>query len=194
MAGPPNARMWAAAAWVLAVGAAAGVAALVDPAWLLHVLSKEGPAEVASHTVLLIAALVWARVRTREGSGAWLIVAACLLVLAEELDWGAQLGFSGFVNVFGVHNLHNGLGGASYLLFAVPWVWLYAMALRGAQRPRWIPPRGDGLAFGLVGLVALASLGMSGAWERALDELSELMLYTLLVVGGVRPAKPDASG
>ena len=47
------------------------------------------------------------------------------------------------------------------------------------------------MAFGLVVTVALGSLATSSAWERALDELSELMLYALLCVGGLRPSRPE---
>lgn len=167
----------------------AGVTAWLHPAWLLDVCAKEGAAEASSQTVLLVAVAGWALVRTRQGAAAGWVALGCAVVLAEELDWGAQLGFTALVELMGVPNLHNGLGGASYLIFAVPWVVLYAAALRGVESPRWVPPRLDGVAFGLVVLTAGISLFVPSAWERALDELSELMLYVLLAVGGTRSAR-----
>ncbi len=179
-------RDWRGVAWVSAVGLSCGLAALLNPAWLLRVSAKEGAAEVAGQVVLLAAVVGWALVQTRAGRGAAWVAAACGIVLAEELDWGAQLGFDGVVDLLGMHNLHNSLGGASYLAFAVPWVLLYAAALRGVREPRWVPPPTDALAFGLVVAAAGASLAVPGVWEQALDELSGLMLYTLLAVSGTR--------
>ncbi len=166
-----------------------GITAWVNPAWLLDVCTKEGPAEAAGQVVLLLATLGWAFVRTRQGAGARWVAVACAVVFAEELDWGAQLGLTAVVDTLGVANLHNGLGGASYLLFAVPWVLLYGAALRGMTTPAWLPPRLDGVAFGLVVLTAGISVLVSSTWEQALDELSELMLYGLLAVGGTRSAR-----
>lgn len=166
-----------------------GIAAWLAPQWLLSVSAKEGAVEAGAQVVLLVAALSWALIRTRQGRGAAGVALGCAVVLAEELDWGAQLGFTGLVGVLGAPNLHNGLGGGSYLLFAVPWALLYGAALRGVTTPAWVPPRLDGVAFGLVVLTAGISLLLPTAWERALDELSELMLYVLLAVGGTRSAR-----
>lgn len=176
--------------WVSAVAAACGVAAASFPWWLLRMCAKEGPIEAAGEVVLLAAALGWALVRTREGRGAGGIAAACCVVLAEELDWGAQLGVPLFVDTFGAHNLHNGLEGATYVLFALPWVVLFGAALRGKTKPRWVPPRPDAFAFAIVVAVAALSLGLPSAWEQALDELSELLLYVLLAVSGLRSTAP----
>lgn len=190
MSEPARLRAWVGLASVSAVALACGVAALASPTWLLRMAAKEGPVEAASHVVLLAAAFGWATVRTREGRGAGWIAAACAVVLGEELDWGAQLGVSVFADTFGVHNLHNSLGGASYVFFALPWVCLFGAALLGRTKPRWIPPRLDAFAFAIVLAVAALSLGLPSAWEQALDELSELLLYVLLAVGGMRPTAP----
>ncbi|MCR9160202.1 MAG: hypothetical protein ACE37F_37230 [Nannocystaceae bacterium] len=190
----PESGSWAGLAWVGVVAVASAVAAATVPSWLLGVAEKEGPVEAASAVVLLAAALGWGVVRTREGRGAAWVAAACAVVLAEELDWGAQLGLPWFAESFGVHNLHNGLGGASYLLFALPWVALFGAALWGRARPRWLPPRPDGYAFAAVAAVAAVSLALPTAWEQALDELSELLLYVLLAVGGLRRSRAEASG
>ncbi len=187
MSEPTPLRAWVGLASVSALALACGVAALATPPWLLHMAAKEGPVEVASHVVLLAAALGWASIRTREGRGAAWVGAGCAVVLAEELDWGAQLGVSLFADTFGVHNLHNSLGGASYLFFALPWACLFGAALLGKTTPQWIPPRPDAFAFAVVLAVAAASLMLPSAWEQALDELSELLLYVLLAVGGMRP-------
>jgi hypothetical protein len=165
---------------VLALVASCGVAAVLAPAWLLEVSAKEGMVEVVSQAILLVAAAGWAVVRGRESRRALLIALACLVVLGEELDWGLRGPGSG--------NLHNSVGGASYLLFALPWVWLYGASLGLLPRARWVPPRPDGIAFAVVVAVAGSSLVMSSAWEQAVDELSELMLYVLLAVGGLRIA------
>lgn len=174
---------------MLALLSLVGITAWLAPDWLLDVSAKEGAAEAASQVVLLVATAGWAILRTRQGAGAGWVALACAVVLGEELDWGAQLGVDTLVQLMGVPNLHNGLGGASYLLFAVPWVVLYGMALRGVETPAWVPPRLDGVAFGLVVLTAAISLVVPSAWEEALDELSELMLYALLAVGGTRSAR-----
>lgn len=171
---------------MLALVSLVGTTTWLVPDWLLEVCAKEGAAEAAGQVVLLVAVAGWAVIRTRQGAGAGWVALGCAVVLAEELDWGAQLGAHALV---GVHNLHNGLGGASYLLFAVPWVVLYGVALRGVTTPAWVPPRLDGVAFGIVGLTAGVSLLVPSAWEQALDELSELMLYALLAVGGTRSAR-----
>lgn len=166
-----------------------GITAWLAPQWLLGVCAKEGAIEAVAQVLLLVATLSWATMQAQKGAGARWVALGCAVVLAEELDWGAQLGFTGLVDVLGVANLHNGLGGASYLLFAVPWAVLYGAALRGVATPAWVPPRLDGVAFALVVLTAGISLLVSSAWEQALDELSELMLYVLLLVGGTRSAR-----
>ncbi len=174
---------------VLATAGLAGVAAWWAPHWLLVVCSKEGLAEVVAQVFLLVAVLGWAWIRTRDGAGAGWVALAGAVVLAEELDWGAQLGWTAVVELVGTPNLHNAFGGASYLVFAVPWVVLYGAALRGVASPAWVPPRLDGVAFGLVVLTAGLSLLVSNAWEQALDELSELMLYVLMAASGTRSAR-----
>lgn len=174
---------------MLALGGLAGVLAWLAPHVLLELCAKEAAAEAVGQAILLVAALGWGLIRGRDGTGALWVAAACAVILAEELDWGAQFGFTALVDLVGVPNLHNGLGGASYLLFAAPWVLLYAAALRGVSRPTWVPPRLDGVAFGLVVLTAGISVVLPNVWEQALDELSELMLYVLLAVGGTRSAR-----
>ncbi len=185
----PRGQAWLGLAGVVALASLAGLTAWLAPDWLLEVCAKEGAAEASGQTLLLVATAGWALLRTRLGGGAGWVALACAVILAEELDWGAQLGFTALVERVGIPNLHNGLGGASYLLFAAPWVLLYGAALRRVEAPAWVPPRLDGVAFGLVAITAALSLLQPPAWERALDELSELMLYALLAVGGTRSAR-----
>lgn len=186
MSEPARPQAWVGLMWVSAVALACGIAAVLAPQWLLRMCTKEGPAEAAGQVILLGAALGWAVVRTREGRGAAWIAAGCAVVLAEELDWGMQLGVPLFAEFFGVHNLHNSLHGATYILFALPWVYLFGAALLGKTKPRWIPPRPDAFAFAIVVCVAGVSLALPSIWEQALDELSELLLYVLLAVSGMR--------
>lgn len=178
-------------AWVVSAGVCAAVVGLASPSLLLRSAAKEAAVEAVSHGVLVFAAASWVLVRIRGGRGALWIAAACLVIFLEEVDWGAHLGFPGLGAALGLSNLHNSLGGASYLLFALPWVWLYGRALRGASRPDWIPPRADGVAFGLIVAVAAVSVATELQWQRALDELSELMLYGLIVISGLRGGAPE---
>ncbi len=183
-------RMSLGLAWVFACVAAFGMLALVDaPRWLA-LAAKEGTLERSSHALLGVASLAWlARARTPPRSVPLLVAAFCVLVLGEELDWGAQLGVHAIANGLqarvGDTNLHNLLGGASYLLFAVPPVVLYGSALAGRGPHR--PPSADALAFALIAATAAASLGVSPSWESSLDELSELMLYGLIACTGLQP-------
>ncbi|MEM6293722.1 MAG: hypothetical protein AAGA54_20780 [Myxococcota bacterium] len=183
-------------AWVIACVVAFAALALVDaPRWLA-LAAKEGALERSSHALLGVATLAWlARARQAPRRVPLVLAGFCLVVLAEELDWGAHLGWStiaaGLRAGVGDTNLHNLLGGASYLIFAVPPMLFYGSALRGAGAHR--PARADAVAFALIAATAAASLGAPPSWESSLDELSELMLYGLIACSGlVPPESQDA--
>lgn len=178
---------------VLLACAAAGVLALLDPAAAAALLAKEGPAEHASHAVLLAAALAWAgaaaRARGRARAVAAALAAFLALVLAEELDWGAVYGAPALglrvAAVFGHRNMHNAARGASYLLFALPLALYYLAPGTGAWRDRLAPTRDERLAFAAIGGLFLAGNQVAAA-ERAAQELLELLLYALLLASGLR--------
>lgn len=187
------ARRWPRVLAVLA--ACAGLLALVlaapDPARRL--LAKEGPLEQASHVVLLLAALAWARLATRSTAGARLrsaLLAVFLsFVLAEEIDWGAIYGAGAvgraFATVFGHRNMHNALSGASYLLFALPLALHFAAPAR--LHGRLVPVADERLAFFAIGALFVA--WNLGPWERQAQELLELCLYSLMLAYGWRLAR-----
>lgn len=178
----------------VASAVALGVTA-ISSATSLALLAKEGPVEHASHVVLASAALSWARAAMRREGGERALAAAlsgfAALVLAEEIDWGAVYGWpplgERLAAVFGVRNMHNAARGGSYLLFALPWC-LYFLAPGTALRPGPLAPiRDERCAFALIG--ALFFVGnLSAQYERAAQELLELLLYALLLAVAVRVA------
>ncbi|MEM6994831.1 MAG: hypothetical protein AAF721_30230, partial [Myxococcota bacterium] len=97
--------------------------------------AKEGPLEHVSHAVLALAVAAAAfRAATggeRGAGGRWPHVGVTLwlfVVLGEELDWGRVYGVDALAtplaSLVGRPDLHNAWSGASYLLFAIPVVWL----------------------------------------------------------------------
>lgn len=180
---------------MLSVATAATVLAWTDPETAQAWLAKEGPAEHASHAVLAAAAVAWAVAgRSARARALTLAMAAFLvLVLAEEIDWGAVYGWPNvgeqIAAVFGHRNMHNAARGASYQLFALPLVGYYMSPGTGWWgRPWWgrsQPTVDERAAFAAIaGLFLLGN--MSAAWERAAQELLELLLYALLLATGVR--------
>ena len=180
---------------VLGVATAAIVLASARPAAALAWLAKEGPAEHASHAVLAAAVVAWLAARgTRRERALMAAMAAFLaLVLAEEVDWGAVYGWptlgERFAAVFGHRNMHNAGRGASYQLFALPLVGYYLSPGTGYAWGRWLgrlrPTPDERAAF--VAIAGLFALGNSApAWERAAQELLELLLYALLLATGWR--------
>jgi hypothetical protein len=171
-------HVWRAAALVIGVYAAAAVAAVIAPEHALRVAAKEGLLEALSHAVLLVGIVAWA-VRARIAPRAVPILAAVVLavVLAEELDWGGLFGVTLVAEVTGLENFHNSWGGASYLLFAVPFAVFFALPF--TRLARHGPDRGHTFAFAVVMIVAAASALADPVWERALDELNETLAYGL---------------
>lgn len=165
------------------------VAALA-PEWLHSFAAKEGPLELGSHALLLAAVIAYL-VRARRAPR-WLplgVALAAAVVLGEELDWGGVLGLRG---ESGVPNIHNAWSGASYLLFAVPWVLLYGAAFTPEHwelRRRCgehLPPRDHAGAFVLIAVVGAATVSPGlGAWEAVLDEVTETLLYALVLASGL---------
>jgi hypothetical protein len=181
-----------ASAVVLAIAAASPTTAL---AWL----AKEGPIEHASHVALAAAAVAWARAATGRTGGERALAAAlagfCALVLAEEIDWGAVYGWPALgerlAAVFGHRNMHNAGRGSSYLLFALP-LGVYFLAPGTGMRPGPLAPvRDERCAFALIGALFFAG-NLSASWERAVQELLELLLYGLLLAVGWRVARARA--
>ncbi|MCY1053964.1 hypothetical protein [Nannocystis sp. SCPEA4] len=179
---------------VLTVAAVAVVAALVSPATTLAVLAKEGPAEHASHAVLAAAVVAWTLAgRAASRRAVPLAMAGFLaLVLAEEVDWGAVYGWPALgermAAAFGHRNMHNAGRGSSYLLFALPLVAYYMVPGTGRWLGRTTPNRDERWAFAAVAGLFIAG-NMVPAWERAAQELLELLLYALLLATGVRLAR-----
>lgn len=164
--------------------------AVAAPASLRWVAAKEGPLELLSHAVLLAGVVVYL-VRARRAPR-WIPLLIALwagVVLGEELDWGAVLGVGPASEGA---NLHNAWGGASYLLFALPWLLLYSAALAPPSwglPKRWsgqLPPRDHAGAFVLIAVVAAATVSPGLAdWESSLDEVGETLLYALLLASGL---------
>jgi hypothetical protein len=184
------ARRWPRVLAVLAAGA--GMLALVcaAPGPALHLLAKEGPLEQASHLVVLLAVLAWTWLAARCTGGARLraalLAAFLLLVLAEEIDWGAIYGPGAvgrsFAAVFGHRNMHNALAGSSYLLFALPLALHFAAPAR--LHGRLAPVVDERLAF--VAIAVQFILWNLGPWERQAQELLEACVYALMLAYGVR--------
>jgi hypothetical protein len=180
----------------LAVAVASAVMIAVaasSPPTALALLAKEGPIEHASHVALAAAAIVWAQAaigRTgRERALAAAFAGFCALVLAEEIDWGAVYGWPALgerlAAVFGHRNMHNAGRGSSYLLFALPLVAYFLAPGTGLWRGRLAPVRDERCAFALIAALFFAG-NLSASWERAAQELLELLLYALLLAVGWR--------
>ena len=187
-----------ASAWVCLA-----IAIVLAPERVREVCAKEGACELVSHLVLAIAALGWiaAAMRARADVRPWalaLVAGACVVVLGEELDWGGVLGLRGVADplegAFGAANVHNAAQGHSYLLFALAAPLLAAVALgRGAWargwRARlgpWSPCASDGAAALLVIAVALATALVQPDWDSEVDEVAELLGYSVIAAIALR--------
>jgi hypothetical protein len=180
---------------VAAIYAAIAGAAWIAPQAVLGAAAKEGAIEVVSHAVLAGGIAAWAlrsRVRPRWPAVAMALVLA--VVLGEELDWGAHLGVPAIADALtragGAPNLHNAWLGASYLLFAAPFCAWFSVPFvperwRARLQPH-VPSRGEAFAFGLIAAVAIASMLVPAAWEGALDEIDETLLYGLVAASAFR--------
>ncbi|PCC67680.1 hypothetical protein SAMN02745121_02316 [Nannocystis exedens] len=181
----------------LSIAAVAVVAARTSPAITAELLAKEGPAEHASHAVLAAAVVAWALAgRAVDRPAVALAMAGFLaLVLVEEVDWGSVYGWSAVgervAAVFGHRNMHNAARGSSYLLFALPLAGYYLAPGTGRRLGRARPIADERWAFAVIAGLFVAG-NMSPAWERAAQELLELLLYALLLATGVRVGR--ASG
>lgn len=155
------------------------IAAVRAPATTAVWCAKEGALELVSELVLVAIAIAWAsrlaRSSRARGLGATML-AFTLAVLGEELDWGTGA------------NVHNVLGGHSYLLFAiVPAV----AAIVGCVRPHAAtvgPSRAEGIALVVAALPSVLSTAIAPGWASALDEVGELAIYLVLAVWAVRVA------
>lgn len=183
-------RPWPRTIAVLLAGAGFLAFAGVDPGRERAVFAKEGPAELVSHAVLLLAIAAWLAVagRSRGGArrGAAAMAGFLAWVLAEELDWGAVHGWLALGERIqagvGHRNLHNALRGASYFLFALPLLAYFALP---ARRLGALAPVADERAafFAVGGLSVVFGLG---PWERDGQELLEGIVYALLLAGALR--------
>ena len=183
----PSPLRWPRALLVVATAAALLAVLVVAPEPAGRWLAKEGPVEHASHLVLLLAALTWLGLGLARGRA---LVMSCflLVVLAEEVDWGAVYGLPALgVRIdaaVGHRNLHNALRGASYLLFALPLALYFGAP---ARRLGALAPTADERA--AFALVAAAFVAFNlGPWERQAQELLEAVLYALLLAVGLRCA------
>ena len=148
--------VWRGPAIAIGVYALAAVVAAVAPASALQIAEKEGLLEHLSHAVLLVGIVAWMiRARTPPRAVAIAVAVTLTVVLAEELDWGGLFGATAVADVTGLPNFHNSWGGASYLVFAVPFAAFFALPLtRFADHG---PSRGHSLAFAVVAVAAVGS-------------------------------------
>jgi len=188
------------AAWLVLGGTLCVVGlGLLFPDGLGPFLAKEGAIEHLSHGVLAVGIVAWGASAARHRR----VPPACLalfllLVLAEELDWGLVYGWPAGASVVravgGDRNLHNLLGGHSYVLFALPLVALYGCALLPEARrrvpERWfgrtLPPKGDAWAFFVLCPIAVLLPEALESRAAMMDEVFETGLYVLVLVTGIR--------
>jgi len=189
------------ASLVGSLGAAIGfagfaVAVVAVPEVTARWTAKEATLEHISHAVLVVAVTSWVVLARKQPPRsivrrvAFAVAAWCLFVLGEEVQWGAvyevDLVAAPLADVVGRPDLHNAWSGASYLLFGLP---VAALAALGWRRPAgWaLLDRGDGAALMVVMGASLLGTLLFPAVEAQLDEVSELMLYSVLVWSAVRP-------
>ncbi|MCH9686595.1 MAG: hypothetical protein K0V04_34500 [Deltaproteobacteria bacterium] len=174
--------------------------ALLDPEFARDVAAKEGTLEHVSHFILAAAVVAWwGAVLAPRTTQRWLtaaIAVMCMVILAEELDWGQVYGV-GDIGAWvedgdGHANLHNAWGGASYLLFALaPIILIGVVGWRRGDQPGRLPRRTD--AVGLI-VLAVASVGgtlLLPAAEGGIDETGEALLYAGLAWIAIRPRAPE---
>lgn len=167
------------------------IAAVRAPETTAAWCAKEGPVEHVSAAVLLVIAIAWGvRLSMRRGRHAEprghdnrsartiavVMLGFVVLVLGEELDWGVGT------------NVHNLVGGHSYLLFAIVPA---AVACVGCVRPHAGgdgPSRDEGIALVIAALPSVASTVALRVWASELDELGELAVYLVLCAWAVRVA------
>ncbi len=184
--------------WLAVVLMLVGMVGVVVLPGVPPLLAKEGPVEDVSHLLLAAGTLVFfgRGVQLRK-LGPWLVGGFLLVLLLEEVDWGLVYGFvqvsSAISDVVGESNLHNSVGGHSYLLFGIPVLLFAIVGLRiprlGSRIVEWlahVPSRSASVAlFTLLGLHVHWALGVS---EQERDELFETSLYGWFVaVGLARP-------
>jgi hypothetical protein len=171
--------------------------AWLDPAQTRGMAAKEGSLEAAGEALLVAAVVGWlfaaweARGDARRFERCVCIglLLTCAIVLGEELDWGGAL-----KAVIGRPNLHNAWEGASYMLFALPVVLLVGVVgWRRGDAPGRLPARRDAVGLALLGAASLGGSLAWPAWELALDEAAETLLYAGLAWISLRPVGP-ASG
>ena len=180
---------------VLGLYAVVCLAIAIAPEALLAAAAKEGAIEQLSHVVLAFAIVAWAsRARARPRWPALTAASLLVITLAEELDWGAELGIAAIASALdervGSPNLHNAAHGAAYALFAIPWALWAALPWaperwRAAVEPH-VPSRATSLALGVVALASALALLAAQPWERALDEVNEAILYIAILAAARR--------
>lgn len=175
--------VWAAAGLWLGFAAAAAGGGTALRSWC----AKEGPIEQLSVAVLVASAIAWALVvrSTWRRIDRWaaVMLAFTLVVVGEELDWGAVLGASSvgeaLRSAVGHRNLHNFGGGHGYLVFAiVPAIAVIAAWRRDA--PLGAPRRADAIGLVVAAVPTIASALLWPAWADELDEFGELVVYVAL--------------
>lgn len=173
----------------------AGVLAFVGlaslrPSAAASLAEKEGALEHLSHVLLALASIAWAVAAARAQDSikrerATLVGLSllCVLLLGEELDWGGVYGWNSRGG-----NLHNAWGGASYLLFALPPLYLVGVVgwRRGHGRGR-LPRRTDAIGLGILATVSFVGTLGWPRWEAVLDEVGETVFYVGLVWMALRP-------
>jgi hypothetical protein len=150
--------------------------------------AKEGAVERASVGVLLAMGAAWGFVLWRSRArDPWAIamLAFAILVVGEELDWGAVVGVGGvgeaLQGAVGHRNLHNFAGGHGYLLFAiVPAVAVVAALRRAPSRYVGAPTRADAIGLVVAAVPTIASALAWPRWADELDEFGELVVYVAL--------------
>lgn len=182
------------------------VLAGLDPATASRLAAKEGPLEHAGHGLLVLALCGWLvavgrargdadRFERRVCIG---LAIACALILAEELDWGGVYGVDPVARALaaatGRPNLHNAWHGASYVAFAMlPLVLVGVVGWRRGDAPGRLPMRRDAVGLAVLGAASLGGSLAWPAWEPALDEVVETLLYAGLAWISLRPVE-SASG
>lgn len=191
--------------WLVGIGYLLfGVAAFVWPSTLQRLAAKEGPVEHVSHLVLAVGAFAWivGGVRASRGKGSVSIAMGIfsIFVLGEELAWGEVIGIDVVADRLrawvGRPDVHNAWSGASYLLFALPPAALFGPAILGllgasldcGPLRAWraavdpvMPTFDQTLAAVTIALVSILATLAVPSWEDALDELTELWVYVLLL-------------